>query len=135
VVYFYQREREAPRTLSISTSNKDYPVGLKGRAWIAAASGQVLHIETNLLQGIAYIDPHTADTTTLLRGKALSVDYGPIEFQSKNVRLWLPQFAMAYTDLGKHRLIAQHTFSSFRLFSIATGQVTERTETSQPRER
>jgi hypothetical protein len=47
----------------------------------------------------------------------------------------LPQFAMAYTDLGKHRLIAQHAFSNFRLFSIATGQVMERTETSQPRER
>ena len=28
-----------------------YPVSLKGRAWIAADSGEVMHLETNLVKG------------------------------------------------------------------------------------
>lgn len=114
VVYFRQANGIPPRTLSMSTATMTYPVSLKGRAWIATDSGQLMHLETNLVKGIPIID---------LRANAVSVDYAPVEFKSRNIEIWLPQSAIAFTDYGKRRTIIEHTFSDFLLFSVQTRQV------------
>ncbi len=87
------------------------PLSIKGRAWIAADSGQVMHLETSLVEGISMIE---------LEENAISVDYAPVKFESQNVEIWLPQFAVAYTDYAKRRMIIEHTFSDFQLFSVQT---------------
>jgi serine/threonine protein kinase len=61
-----------------ATARHVYPVKLKGRAWIAADSGQVLHIETNLMSGIVELELQTS---------AVSMDYAPVTFQSQNVQI------------------------------------------------
>jgi hypothetical protein len=94
-----------PRTL---TATEIRPLSIKGRAWIAADSGQVLHLETNLTEGILAID---------LREMALSVDYVAVKSLSQNLQVWLPRFAIAYTDYAGRRMIIEHTFSDFQLFS------------------
>jgi hypothetical protein len=94
-----------------------YPLSLKGRAWIAADSGQVMHLETNLVEAILLID---------LQASAVSVDYAPVKFQSQNVEIWLPQFAIAYTDYNKRRMVTQHTFSDFQLFSVQTQETIQK---------
>ncbi len=60
------------------------PVGLKGRAWIAADTGQVVHIETNLVEGILMID---------LREIAISVDYAPVKSQVENLKSGYPDLS------------------------------------------
>jgi hypothetical protein len=114
VIYFSQIKGKRVRTLSMGTTTKAYPVSLKGRAWLVADSGQLLHLETNLIQGIPIIE---------LQGNAVSVEYAPVQFQSQNVEVWLPQSAIAYTDYGKRRTIIEHKFSDFQLFSVQTKQV------------
>jgi len=91
-----------------------FPVSLKGRAWIAVDSGEVMHLETNLVKGIPIIDLHA---------NAVSIDYAPVAFPSRNLELWLPKSAVAYTDYSKRRTIIEHTFSDFQLFSVDTQQV------------
>lgn len=49
VVHFRQIMGKLPRTVTMETPLGVQPLSLKGRAWIAADSGQVLHLETNLL--------------------------------------------------------------------------------------
>jgi hypothetical protein len=114
VVHFRQIRGKRPRTVTLATATQVYPLSIMGRAWIAADSGQVMHLETNLVEGILPID---------LREMGFSVDYFPVKFQSQNVEIWLPQFAVAYTDYGKRRTITEHTFSDFQLFSVQTLQV------------
>jgi hypothetical protein len=75
VVYFRQSKEKRPRTFGIRTENQVLQVSLKGRAWIAPDSGQVMHLETNLVQGIA---------TLGLRDNAVSVDHAPVKFQSRD---------------------------------------------------
>ncbi len=70
------------------------PLGLKGRAWIATDSGQVMHIETNLTEGILMID---------LQEISISVDYAPVTSQSQNGDIWLPKHVVAYTDYANRR--------------------------------
>ena len=117
VVYFHQVNGMRPRTLSMTTAVSSFPVSLKGRAWIAADSGQIMHLETNLVKGVPIID---------LRANAVSIDYAPVAFSSRNLELWLPKSAVAYTDYGKRRTIIEHTFSDFQLFSVQTQQVIEK---------
>jgi hypothetical protein len=114
VVYFRQVNGMRPRTLSVTSGVSSFPLSLKGRAWIAADSGQIMHLETNLVNGIPLID---------LRANAVSIDYAPVAFSSRNIELWLPKSAVAYTEYGKRRTIIEHTFSDFQLFSVETKQV------------
>jgi VWFA-related protein len=114
IVYFEQKGGQRPRTVSMGTAKNTYPVGVKGRAWIAADSGQIIHLETNLVNGLAALE---------LRGNAVSVDYAPVRFKSQNVEVWLPQSAIVYTEYFRRRTIIQHTFSDFQLFSVQTNQV------------
>jgi hypothetical protein len=127
VVYFRQANGMRPRTLSMGTAASVYPVSLKGRAWIAQGSGEIMHLETNLLKGIPIIE---------LQANAVSIDYAPVAFPSRNLQLWLPKSAVAYTDYGKRRTIIEHTFSDFQLFSVQTQQVIEKPKTpdQQPKE-
>jgi hypothetical protein len=117
VVHFRQIKGKRPRTVTMETATKVYPLALKGRAWIAADSGQVMHLETNLVKEIPMIE---------LEENAFSVDYAPVKFQSQNVEIWLPQFAVAYTDYAKRRMITEHTFSDFQLFSVQTQQTIQK---------
>ncbi len=124
VVYFRQVDGMRPRTLSMASASRSYPVSLKGRAWIAVDSGEVMHLETDLVKGIPIIE---------LRANAVSIDYAPVAFPSRNLQLWLPKSAVAYTDYGKRRTIIEHTFSDFQLFSVQTQQVIEKPKDAKDR--
>jgi hypothetical protein len=121
VVHFRQMRGKRPRTVTMETPVEVYPrtvsatelrpLSIKGRAWIAADSGQVIHLETNLVGPILSID---------LSEIAISVDYAPVKSHSLDLEIWLPQFAVAYTDYAQRRMIIEHTFSDFELFSVHT---------------
>jgi hypothetical protein len=127
VVHFNQVKGKRPRTVTMETASElrprdpnateIRPLSLKGRAWLAAGSGQVMHLETNLVESIPMIE---------LDESAFSVDYAPVKFQSQNVEVWLPQFAVGYTDYAKRHMIVEHTFSDFQLFSVQTQDVIQK---------
>jgi hypothetical protein len=112
IVHFVQRKDRPIRTRGYFTSKVVYPEKLKGRAWIAQDSFQILHIETNLVEPVLLESGQTVDSD------AVSVDYGPVEFHGQNVQLWLPLSAETYTQVGRTRVITKDTFSDFALFSV-----------------
>ena len=89
-----------------------YPEKLKGRAWIAQDSYQILHIDTNL------VEPVLLQSGQIVDSDNVSVDYGPVDFHSQNVRLWLPLSAETFTQIARTRAIIRDTFSDFALFSV-----------------
>jgi len=121
VIHFRQSKGKHPRTMTMETATEAHPhsqaeteirpLSLKGRAWIGADSGQVVHLETNLAEEILLVD---------LKEVAVSVDYAPVKFKAQDIEVWLPKFAVAYTDYAKRRMIIEHTFSDFQLFSVKT---------------
>ncbi len=113
VIYFQQRKDKPRRTLEFRTPGGAYGAMLKGRAWISVDNGQVLRIETNLMQDIP---------TMGLRSSAVVVDYAPVEIQSRKLELWLPQRVESYWEISGHRTILYHTFSDFQLFTVDTEQ-------------
>ncbi|MGC1616986.1 MAG: hypothetical protein WA765_00710 [Candidatus Acidiferrum sp.] len=133
VVHFRQRKGKRPRTITMETPVEVYPrvvnatelrpLSIKGRAWIAADSGQIMHLETNLVGPILMID---------LSEIAISVDYAPVKSHSLNVEIWLPHYIVGYTDYAQRRMIIEHTFSDFQLFSIETRETIQKPYVPQP---
>src|SRR5580658_1880667 len=115
-------------TREFTTETGHYPAKLKGRAWIAVDAGQVIHLETNLVEWIPAMH---------LKSEAISIDYGPVQFHSQPIALWLPLSAAVYSDFilaaapgssmatsdapQDRRYYAQYSFSDYQLFSVSAG--------------
>jgi hypothetical protein len=117
VVHFQQRPDKPSRTFSFDSWITTYSASLKGHAWIAADSGEVVHLETGLMRPIP---------ATQMHQWSLSIDYAPVRFRTRDVSIWLPEFADAYYDFGDHRTIVYHTFTDFMLFSTQIEQKIEK---------
>lgn len=113
-IHFQQRAGTVAHTYSYQDgSGGVYRARLKGRAWISADSGNVVHLETALVDAIPEVRVQNA---------WFSIEYGPVQFHSRNVRFWLPQTAEAYQQFTENRTITYHTFSNFMVFSVQTKQ-------------
>ena len=76
---------------------------LKGRAWIATDTYQVVQLETDLAKEIPAIR---------LRTEHLTVEYGPVQFQKRSVELWLPE--------SGELVVAGELFAAFQRKSFGT---------------
>lgn len=110
-LYFRQRP-DKPNTIrsyQIGIGGQVYPVALKGRAWIAAGSFQIVRLETDLIAPLPQIRL-VADHAT--------IEYGPVHFQSRNLDMWLPQNAEVHYDWKGKRSHRRHSFKNYLLFSV-----------------
>ena len=113
LIEFRQRSDHPSRTFGFRTLKGSYSVPLRGRAWIAADSGETLHLETGTMHGLPAIKMYRL---------YLSITYAPVRFRSRDVRVWLPHIADVYYDYDELEAIVNHTFSDFLLFSVDTDQ-------------
>jgi tetratricopeptide (TPR) repeat protein len=113
-VHFRQR-KDKPNTIRSYRigSGPSYPVALKGRAWIAADSYQILRLETDLIAPVPEIRLVTDRTI---------IEYGPVHFRENDVEMWLPQSAELYYDWKGRRSHRRHGFSNYLLFSVEDKQ-------------
>jgi hypothetical protein len=116
MMHFAQKPDVPPHFQSIRVNNKLYDVKLKGRAWIAPDNFEIEHIDTDLLEPIPQIHLFT---------EHLSIEYGPVRFKTGNLRIWLPQRAEFYLDVGGRRFFHQHQLSNFLVFAVDTQQETK----------
>jgi len=114
VLHFQQKKAQRARTLTLRTQSASYPAKLKGRAWIAADSYQIQHLEVNLIDAIPMLS---------LRSDAIALDYAPVQFTSRGIQLWLPREARTFADYEKTRYIVRHSFTNFLLSSVDIQQL------------
>jgi Carboxypeptidase regulatory-like domain len=120
-VHFAQRPDRPNRLRSYLIEGRDYPVALQGRVWIDAATFQIRHFESELINPVDEIG---------LTQERITINYGPVEFRGRTEQLWLPLFAELYWERGARRLYRRHTYSDFKLFEVASNQVIEDPEGS-----
>jgi tetratricopeptide (TPR) repeat protein len=85
----------------------------KGRAWIGTSGYDILRIETDLVAPIPSID---------LQREHQVINYAPVEFQKRQVRLWLPESTSLYIAYRGHRYERVHRFSEFQVFSVDSSE-------------
>jgi tetratricopeptide (TPR) repeat protein len=121
-VYFRQRA-DKPNTIrsyKIGAEGPAYPVALKGRAWFAADSFQIVRLETDLIDPLPQIRL-VADHAT--------IEYGPVHFKARNLDMWLPQNAEVHYDWKGRRSHRRHAFKNYLLFSVE-----EKQQISEPKD-
>ena len=111
LVHFRQRDDRPNRMHSYKVGSQYYSVKLKGRAWIATDSFQIMRIEAEMVSPVPAIQ---------LLSEHQIVEYGPIPFARQNTTLWLPKSAEIYFDFRKHRYYRRHSFDQYMLFSVAS---------------
>jgi tetratricopeptide (TPR) repeat protein len=110
-VYFRQRP-DRPSTIrsyQVGARGPIYAVSLKGRAWIAADTFQIVRLETDIispLPQIRLVSDHAA------------IEYGPVHFQSRNLDMWLPQTAEVFYDWRGRRAHRRHSFKNYLLYAV-----------------
>jgi tetratricopeptide (TPR) repeat protein len=112
-LHFRQKPNRSNRIRAYVVGGRYYPIKLKGRAWIDAATYQVVRLESETVDPIPEIH---------LQRERLSIEYAPVEFTSRNVRLYLPSHAELLVVRDKSAFYRTHAFSNFQLFSVGTGQ-------------
>ena len=112
-VYFIQRDDRPSRIGGYRTFNGFYPFDLKGRAWIDAATYQILGLESELVKPIPAVG---------LKKQLEIINYGSVRFHSRKQQLWLPQSVEVYFDGRERRFYRTLTFSDFKIFMVDTDQ-------------
>jgi hypothetical protein len=110
-VHFRQRpdEPNTTRGYRIGENGVSHPVALRGRAWIAADSYQIVRLETDLVATLPEI--------RLLTDHVV-VEYAPVRFKHQNVEMWLPQSAELYSDWEGKRIHRRLSFNNYILCSV-----------------
>ena len=108
-VHFRQKQDKPSRLRAYRVGGQLSPVALRGRAWIATDTFQVVSLETDLVSPVPGIR---------LNAEHISIDYGPVTFHKQNQKLWLPENAELFFDFGGRRMHRRHHFSNYLLFSV-----------------
>lgn len=108
LVHFKQREDKPVQIRTYVVNGNNYPIHLKGRAWVSVDTYQIIHLETDLVRPVPEIKLLTEHTT---------VSYGPVEFKKFNTDLWLPKSADLYVHFSKHRFHRSENFDHFMLWA------------------
>ncbi len=126
-VHFRQRpdKLNTIRAYKFGENGPAYPVALRGRAWIAADTYQIVRMETDLVAPLPQIRLVTDHTL---------VDYGPVHFKKGNVEMWLPQNAELYCDWRGKRMHRRLSYSSYMLFSVDEKQRISEPKMENPQE-
>jgi len=110
-VHFRQR-KDKPNTIRsyrLGLEGQGYPVALKGRAWIAADTYQIVRLETSMVAPMPQIR---------LAAEHVNIEYAPVQFRKGTLEMWLPANVEVYYDWKGRRVHRQHKFSNYLLFSV-----------------
>ena len=116
-IRFQQKPGMPSRLRSYRLGTKYHRVGLKGRAWIAADTFQVLRMESDLVNQVPDLR---------LNAEHQDITYGPVPFKKRNITLWLPYSAETYLDFNGHRIHRRQDLSNYLLFWVDDRQQIEK---------
>jgi tetratricopeptide (TPR) repeat protein len=123
LVHFRQRDDKPKRLEDYIEADQTYGVSQKGRAWINSDNFQIVRVESELVNSVQR-----------LTVQHQIAEYGPVQFQKKNVQLWLPQSVDLFLEINKHRYYRRHSFDHYMLFSINSEQKSAAVRGAQQKE-
>jgi hypothetical protein len=108
-VSFEQRQDREPRIWAWNVGGHSYMVRLRGHAWIAAGSYELLRVEADLMApppGLGLDSAH------------MVIDFAPVNFPQRHEQVWLILSAEISDRWAGNQLKERHEFSHFTLFSV-----------------
>ena len=112
-VHFQQRADKPARFHRLRWGGGVLPIPLKGRAWIAANSFEIVRLETTM------VEPNLP--AQLLREQMI-IEYRPFRFEQRQRSFWLPASADIYIQYRGQRWHRRHVLSNYVHFAVDTHQ-------------
>jgi len=112
-VHFTQRKDRPARLSAYSHSGRFFPAYIRGRALVDQASGEILHMETDLENPILELR---------IDEEHLVIDYTPVKFQSADVPYYLPAVAELYVNVRGRLYRIREEFREYVRFAVSTHQ-------------
>ena len=112
-VYFTERKDRPGRLGVHGFSGKFFPAYIRGRGFLDQASGELLHVETDLEDPIPALG---------LEEEHLAVDFTPVKFQSADEPYYLPSEAVLYINLRGHLYRVREDFKDYVRFVVGAKQ-------------
>src|SRR5437879_13906806 len=106
---FQERPNRKFSDFGFRIGQQSFPAKLKGRAWFAVDTHELLRLETDLVEPLPKIR---------LYRNHLAVEYRPVQFPKRNLELWLPESAERYLDFRGRRYRHLHSCRNFKLVSV-----------------
>ena len=110
-VHFRQRPDKPNTIKAYQQTGRDpsHAIPLKGRAWIAADTFQLVRLEADMVAPMPEIR---------LMADHNIIEYGPVHFRETGTDLWLPRSAEVFFHWNNVRMHRIHSFSNYLLFSV-----------------
>jgi hypothetical protein len=121
---FEERPNPSKSFSSFLIKGTEYPVRLKGQAWISADNYQLLRLQRDLVAPVSEIG---------LELEHSDITYAPVEFANHRFSLWLPKIASMDIGYRGHRYRRVHSFSRFQLFLVDTEEKVKEPSPSTPK--
>lgn len=111
----FQQAASRPTSMisALNVGASSYNLPLKGRVWINANDGAVVHLESDLVKPMMVLG---------LEKQHFVVDYAPVSFRAHKTELWLPAHVDLYLHYNRHYVHYRDDYSQFRLFWVGTSQ-------------
>jgi tetratricopeptide (TPR) repeat protein len=116
-VHFTQRKDRPARLHAYTVSGRIYPAYIRGRGFVDQRSGELLHIETDLVDPISELG---------LEEEHLVVDYLPVTFHNVAEPFYLPSEAKLYVHIRGRFYRIREDFNEYVRFSVAVQQETKK---------
>ncbi|HWY42931.1 MAG TPA: tetratricopeptide repeat protein [Candidatus Sulfotelmatobacter sp.] len=115
-IHWVQRQDKQSQIMIWRNNQGYYPIALRGRAWLAANTYDLLHLEMDLRDAVKELQ---------LTREHLTVDYGAVKFEKGSKELWLPWYAEMFLELRGKRYCHKHTLTNYFLFSVESNHKVE----------
>jgi hypothetical protein len=119
MLYFRQRADRPARIHGFRSRLGSFYISLKGRAWIAANSFEIVRLETGMVQPLP--EGH-------LEREQMVIEYRPVRFEQRKQTFWLPASADIYVEYRGKRWHRRHVLANYVHFAVDTKQ-----EIAEPR--
>lgn len=107
----FQHIRGSRTPTALRWRKKDYPLELRGTAWIDPDSGAIVRIIAGLASPMEDVG---------LRSFQSMVQYAPVRFEGVQDAYWLPQLASVDVLMAHQHWHNTHRFENYRRFSVTT---------------
>ncbi|RPI25359.1 MAG: hypothetical protein EHM61_14575 [Acidobacteria bacterium] len=105
----FRQVTPARSTTALRLRGHDFPLELKGRAWVDPGTASVLRIESGLKKPMGDLGLEALDC---------AVRYGPVNFPGQPAPYWLPQEARIEARTRHQHWQNVHRFSSYKHFTV-----------------
>jgi len=112
-VYFKQKSNRESLVRTYRTGGGRFPIPLKGRAFITVKGNEIVRMETNSAE---------PDPKLRLEHEHIAIEYEPVAFESRNVKLWLPASGEFLTYFRGKMHHTRYRMNDYLLFNVDVGE-------------